>query len=882
MLALTRLLIALGAAIVPASLRDDWTREWQAELWHRQARLAAADGLRLGAKLDLVARACGAVVHAGWLRKEEWSLAVIMQDVRYALRGLLQRPAFTITAVLMLALAIGANAAVFSIVYGVLIKALPYRDPDRLVQIWETNPGRNWLNATVAPGNLLDWRARSRSFEGVAYYIGSDTKAPGIFDATLSGTGEPERVRGMSVSGNFFGVLGAGAAIGRTIDSDEELRGRGRVVVLSDGFWRRRFGADPGVLGQRIEMNGSRCEVAGVMPQAFHIPGADVDYWAPRAFDESQFRDMRRPHYLRVIARLAPGVSLAQARDDLSRIAADLEREYPDTNTQMGVGLGPLHDWFVGDSRRALVVLMGAVGLVLLIACTNVASLLLARATTRRRELAIRVALGAGTLRLLRELLTESVVLAAAGGAAGVFLARLGVSWVRSAGPSGLPRLDQTAVDGWVLAFIVIVSVATALVFGLAPAWQSVRTAPAENLQESSRSTTVGGVKVRRVLIVAEVALSVVLLVGAGLLLKSFSRLRAIDPGISPAGGLSFKIALPGQRYGDDEKVAAFFTEAVARLRDIPSVQAAGATARLALEGYSWTGDLFIDGRPEVWGRELRHKAITPGFLQAAGIPILQGRDFNSADRSNSQPVVIINQSLARQYFAGTNPIGQRLTFGRPSPKTAWHTVVAVVADEKQDGLATEVKPEVYDPHTQDPRDTMSIVVRTSGDPLAILPGVRREIAALDGRLALYDIRTLQQVVDQSLAPERLATSVLTGFAGGALLLAAIGLYGIVAFAVNARTREIGLRLALGASRPAVLWMVVWDGLRVVLAGLVVGVFGAVALSRVLHAFLFETRSADPAVLVAVAAILTIAGIIASCVPALRAARVDPAVSLRE
>jgi putative ABC transport system permease protein len=408
-----------------------------------------------------------------------------------------------------------------------------------------------------------------------------------------------------------------------------------------------------------------------------------------------------------------------------------------------------------------------------------------------------------------------------------------------------------------------------------------VRLAPGDGLQDGSRGATSGGVTLRRFLIGAEVALSVVLLVGAGLLIRSFGQLRAVDPGIKVDGGLSFKISLSGPRFAQDEAVAAFFKEAMARLRALPAVQAAGATAKLALQGYTWTGDLFIDGRPEVWGRELRHKAITPGYFQAAGIPLLQGRDYNDADTATGMPVVIINRTLATLYFKDVDPIGQRITFGRPSPSTVWQTVVGVVADEKQDGLARATEPEVYDAHAQDPRNEMSVIVRTAGDPASILPAVRRAIAALDPRIALYDVQTLTQLVDKSVAPERFATTVLTGFAAAALLLAAVGLYGIVAFAVSARTREIGLRLALGASKPAVLKMVVWDGLRVVLAGLGVGLVAAIALGRVLQTFLFETRAADPVVLAGVACILATSGVLASYVPALRAARVDPAVSLR-
>jgi putative ABC transport system permease protein len=883
MLALSRLLIRLARAIVPGAVRDDWTREWHAELWHLRERLAGIQRgeLSWSDKVDVLMRSAGAVAHAAWLRKEEWSLSVILQDVRYALRGLWHRPVFTAIALLMIALGIGANTAVFSIVNGVLLKPLPYREPDRLVQIWETNPLRDWTSATVAPANMLDWKARSRSFADMAHYLGSDGKGPGVTDATLTHDGEPERLRGMSVSANFFSVLGAGATLGRTFKPEEEQAGQTRVVVLSDGFWRRRFGSDPSIVGRHITLNGEAHQVAGVMPHAFHVPGAPVDFWLPRQFDEALYRRLRRPHWFRVFARLAPGVSLDQAREEMSRIAADLERQYPDTNTQMGVGIGPLHNWFVGDARKALLALMGAVSLVLLIACTNVASLLLARATARRRELAIRVALGAGRLRIVRQLLTESMVLALAGAGLGVALAYGALDWLRLYGPGDVPRLEQASLDGVVLACVAAAAIVTALAFGLAPAWQSVQAAPSDALQEGARSTTGGGVRLRRALIAAEVALSVVLLVGAGLLVRSFIHLRSVNPGIDASGAVSFKSTLPTPRYTDDQRVAAFYTDVVGRLRSIPGVRAAGATVRLALEGYNWTGDLFVEGRPDVWGRELRHKAVTPGYLDAAGIRLLRGRDFGAGDTMTGLPVVIVNQTLGRTYFPDTDPIGQRIAFGRPSPTTRWRTIVGVVADERQDGLGEEVKPEVYEPHTQDSANTMSVIVRTAGDPTSVLAAVRREVAAVDPGVALYEIRTLENVVARSLAEERFATVVLTGFAGTALLLATFGLYGIVAFSVGERKREIGLRVALGASRRQVLTMIVWDALRVVLAGLVIGVAVALSLHRLVDSFLFQTRLADPLVLASVTAILATAGILASLVPALRAARVDPAISLR-
>jgi putative ABC transport system permease protein len=806
---------------------------------------------------------------------------MIWQDIRYGIRGLRSRPGFTSVAVLTLSLGIGANAAVFSVVNGVLLQPLPYREPARLVHLWETNPNMNWTHATVAPANLLDWKARSRSFEDFAHYMGSDTKRPGTSSLTLTGRGDPERVRGMLVSANFFDVLGAPPALGRTFRPAEELPGRTRVVVLSDAFWTRRFGRDPAILGTQIEVNGAAFEVAGVMPRRFHVPGSDPDFWTPRVFNEAQARQMRRPHVVRVIARLKPGVTIPQAQDEMTRIAADLEREYPDTNTKMGVGLGPLHEWFVGDVRSALLALMGTVALVLLVACTNVASLLLARATSRRRELAIRVALGAGRARLVRQLLAESLALSVAGAAAGLGMAWMALQLLQRVGPAGVPRLDQVSIDWTVLAFVTLTACATTLVFGIGPGWTSASGAAAGPLKDGTRGTTAGGTGLRRGLIVVEVALSVVLLVAAGLLLRSFDRLRSVDPGIDSTRAVSFRTNVPGQRYDTDDKVASFYSSAVDRLRALPGVRAAGATARMALEGYAWTGDLFIDGQPDVWGRELRHKSITPGYFEAAGLPLLRGRDFNSRDTASGLPVAIVNEALVKRYFPDANPIGQRIAFGRPSASTRWRTIVGVVSDEKQDGLASGTQPEVYDPHTQDGSNTMAFVVRTSSDPVVRVPEFRQAIAGIDPAVAIYDIKTLEEVVSGSLAEERFTTMLLGAFAAIGLVLAAVGLYGIVAFTVTERTREIGVRLALGATRGGVLRMVVWEGLRVVLAGLTLGVITAFATTRAVEGFLFQTAPGDPLVLAAVVGLLGIVGVLASCAPAFRASRVDPAISLR-
>ena len=879
MLTLCRLLIGVGRSIVPLSFRDDWTREWQAELYYR-THPPEGEPLSGRARRALVFRCAGALIHAAWLRKDEWSFSVLMQDVRYAIRGLRARAGFSAVCIAVLALGIGANAAVFSVLNGVLLKPLPYREPDRLVQIWETNPLMNWTNATVAPANLLDWRERNQSFTDIAFYLGRDGKGAHISDATLTGAAEPERVRAMDVSGNFFEVLGVEPALGRVLRQSDTLEGELRAIVLSDAFWRRRFGGDPSVVGTRVEIDGISTEIAGVMRRGFHIPGVDADFWAPNRLSIERQRAMRRPHWLRTVGRLKPGVTLDAARADMTRIAADLERQYPNTNTKMGVGLGPFHEWFVGDVRQGMTLLMGAVVLVLLITCTNVSSLLLARATSRRREIAIRVALGAGRIRLIRQLLTESLVLAGAAGALGLGIAYGALAMLRRVGPAGIPRLEQVTIDGWVLAFIAATVCATAIVFGLAPAWQSARRSSADALKSEFRGTTGEGVRLRQLLIVGEVALSVVLLAGAGLLLRSFVRLQGVDPGINADRTLSFRITLP-DRYDTELKSAAFFSDTVNRLRSISGVEAAGGTVRLALEGHSWTGDLFIEKKPDVWGRDLRHKAVTPGYFAAAGLPLISGRDFQSSDTASSLPVIIVNRALARRYYGDADPVGTRIAFSRPSSDTTWLTIVGVAADEKQDALDAEVQPEVYAPHAQDSPNEMALLVRTSSAPDALLPAIKRAVAAVDSAVAIYDVRTMEAVIDRTLAEERFSTLLLSAFALTALLLAAIGLYGIVAFTVSERAREIGLRIALGATRSNVLTMVVWGGIRVVLAGIVLGIAGALLVSRLLTAFLFQTQATDPLVLAGVAVLLVGAGLAAAGLPAWRASRLDPAVSLR-
>ena len=863
--------LKLIAFIVPAAVRTEWLREWEAEFVWRSRRGRAIGGSRL----------CGALIHALWLRKEEWSFDML-QDLRYALRVLAGRPSFALVAALTLALGIGANTAIFSVVYGVLLKPLPLREPDRLVQLWETNPLRNWTNATASPANYLDWKKRNRVFEDIGYYPGLDDKTP--FEDDLSvmvGQGEPESIKALQVSAGLFPVLGVAPSLGRVFRPEEQVPGKQRVAILSHDLWRTRFDGDPSILGRSIRINMREYEVVGVMPAGFAFPTAEIQLWTPFAERES-FAKQRRPHYLRPIARLKPGVTLAQARADMVRIAVQLEKEFPETNTQMGVGLGPLHEWVVGDVRTALLVFIAAVGVVLLIACANVANLLLARAAGRTREFAVRTALGAARLRIVRQLLTESFLLAVSGGLIGILVAEWTLGVLIRLSPEDLPRLNEVRIDGWVLTFMALVTGATAFLFGLVPAWQSSRI-DAAALKDGARTTSPGGRMTRRLLVVAQVAASVALVACAGLLVRSFEKLQRVPPGVDPVNVITFRVNLPGLKYDTADKTVAFYESLAERLRSLPGVTAAGGTTVLALEGSGWTGDLFIDGRPEVWGRELRHKTIVPGYFAAIGLPLVRGRDFDASDTASAPPVVIINETIAQMFFRDADPVGRRIAFDNPqrNPMVQWSTIVGVVRDEKQDSLGKAVAPEVYDTHRQNSESGLAIAVRARISPETLLPEVRKIVRDLEPGLAVYDIRTLEEVVARSMSRERFTTWLVTVFATLALIIAAVGVYGVVAFSVSRRTQEIGVRVALGASRGAIVRLVMTEALGLVGVGLVLGLVGAAAGGRAIRTLLFETAPTDPMTFAAVVGLLAITAVAAGLGPTRRALSVDPIEALR-
>ena len=866
-------IVHAASILAPAAERDEFVREWRAEL----AWAAAGRG-----RPELARRACGAFVHALWLRKEQWSLDMLWQDVRFAARMLLARPTFTAVAVLTLALGIGANAAIFSLVHGVLLKPLPFKEPHRLVQIWETNPLRNWTDATASPANLLDWKQRNTSFEDIAYYPGKDDRTPMFTNGTATGDAEPERLKGVQVSANFFRVLGVAPALGRDFEEAEQQAGRGRVVILSDALWRARYRGDPAIVGRDITLNTRPYQVIGVMPPDVRFPSPEVQMWTPFTMDDSTAQ-LRRPHYLRPIARLKPGVTIEQARGELVRIAADLEKQYPDTNTQMSVGLGPLQEFVVGGVRRPLLVFLGAVALVLLVACANLANLLLARASGRRREFAVRAALGGAGWRLARQLLVESALLAACGGILGTVLARWAIGAVVGTSSADMPRLEEVSLDGRVVLFVAAVTGVTALLFGLAPAWQAAR-ADVAALRDGTR-TTGGGALMRRLLVIGQVAASVALVACAGLLLRSFERLQSVPPGFDPEHAVSFRVNLPGAKYGEDPKAIAFFEQFIARLRAMPGVAAAGGSTVIGLAGQGWTGDLFVDGRPGFWGRELRHKTITPGYFAAMGLPLLRGRDLADADTATAQPVVVVNEALVRSYFEDEDPLGKRIFFGKPRPgrpAPPLYTIVGVVRDEKQNGLGDRVAPEVYDTYAQSATLGMTIVVRSETLPAAsLVPAARHELATLDNGLAMFDVKTLRDVVSESVARQRFTTWIVAVFAGLALLIAAVGVYGVVSYSVSGRTREIGVRLALGATRGNVVGLVLAETFSLVGLGTAGGLVLCIFASRAIRTLLFETAPTDLVTYATVVGVLAGVGLIASLVPVRRAISVDPNVALR-
>ncbi len=806
----------------------------------------------------------------------------LLQDLRYAARRLLRSPGFTAVAVLTLALGIGANSAIFSVVNGVLLRSLPFAEPERLVQLGTIKPGEEPQAGTVSPPDFVSLREENRVFtEVVAFTYGG---------ATLTGTGEPERIEAAWVSAGFFELLGAAPVLGRTIGPEENQPGNSEVAVLGYGLWQQTFGGDPGIVGRTITLNGITRTVVGVAPPGFGFPEQRA-VWAPLPYNESFSAETdvnRRAQYLGVLARLRPGTTLEQARAEVSTISARLEQEFPQTNTNVALALVPLREVMVGEVRTPLLILLGAVGLVLLIACANVANLLLARAAARESEMAVRTALGAGRGRIVRQLLTESVLLGLVGGVLGLLLAYWGTALLTTLQPEGIPRLEEIGVDRTVVTFTLGVSLLTGVVFGLIPALQVTRANLMGALKEGGRGALSGrqGQRARSLLVVAEMALAVMLLVGAGLLLRSFLQLQQVDPGFRPEQTLAVDLSLPDHSYPEPAQRHEFYRTLLERVEALPGVRGVGAVNMLPMGEDHLVINYHVRGRepaPPGEGGVLEVRVATPEYFRAMEIPLLRGRAFTEADHADAPQVALINETTARHVFPGEDPIGQfiRLGWGIGEGRFAGGEVVGIVGDVRQFGPGADFAQEIYLPFAQVPQHGMTVVARTASDPLALAGAIRSEVRTLDPNLPVMGLRTLEQVVSQAVAQPRFYMLLLSIFAAAALLLAAIGIFGVMAYMVAQRTREIGIRIALGAEPARVQQLVVGRALRLAIGGVVIGGVGALALTRVLESLLFGVSATDPVTFAAVALLLTAVALLASYLPARRATRVDPMIALR-
>jgi predicted permease len=796
----------------------------------------------------------------------------LIKDVRYGWRMLWRRPGFTACAVLVLALGVGSNTAIFSVVNAVLLRPLPYPGAEHIVSFDGVNPSKGITQSNMSAPDFADWKAQADAFESLALFTGGS--------ATLGGD-EPERVAASGVTSDFFGVLGVAPARGRAFTWEDNQPGRPGVAVISDGLWRRRFGGDPSIVGRRIELSGSQIEVVGVMPAGFGYPN-NSELWAALQIDVAQQPRFNRAY--QVAGRLRDGATLEEARAQMRTITERLAAAHPSSNAGWGVELNRLHDKLVAPVRTMLLVLLGAVGLVLVIACANVANLLLARAASRRREVAVRVAVGASRGRIVRQLLTESVLLALAGGAAGLLLSVWLTDLLVALAPSNTPRIVEAGLDARVFAFALVTTCLAGVGFGLAPALHATKTDLNETLKEGGRGQTDARSLLRSALVVAEVGLSLVLLVGAGLLLKSFVRLTNVSPGFEPAGVLTMRLGLPGARYPEPRKKAEFYENLLGRVRALPGVEAAGATISLPLGGSNYSvGRGFVregqSERPEE-GTNAAYFVVTPDYFRAARVPVVRGRAFDERDTEDSAKVIVVNETLARLHFAGEEPVGQRIRmhadekFGRE--------IVGVVGDVKARTLDAATGPQVYVPHRQDAGwGSMSLAVRTAGDPLALTPAVREEVRALDRGLPVYDVKTLDDVVAASFADRRLLSTLIAAFGAAALLLASVGLYGVISYTVGRRTHEFGVRMALGAEPRDVLRLVLRQGLALALAGVAAGVLASLAAARLMSSLLYEVSASDPFIFVLVPVLLVAVALLACYLPARRATRVDPMEALR-
>jgi len=800
-------------------------------------------------------------------------METLLRDIRYGVRSLLKRPGFTAVALIALALGIGANTAIFSLVNAVLLRPLPFADPDRLV--WVFGNVRNASNrASVSPVDFLDYRQQNTTFEEFA----AQFSVP--IHLNLTGTGEPERLTGSAVTGNYFQALGAKPALGRTFQLENENPGHEQVAVLSYGLWQKRFAGDPNIVNKTVMLDGNKVEVMGVMPQDFNLPQA-AELWIPINFDFSPEMKQRKAHFMRPIGKLKPGVTLAQAQADTDAIARRLEEQFPDSNAGWNLRLVSLREQLVGNTRPTLLLLFGAIGFVLLIACANVANLLLVRTATREREIALRTALGAGRFRIVRQMITESVLLSLVGGILGALLAIWGVDLLVTLSAGSIPATAQVRIDTTVLLFTFLVSVVTGILFGLAPALRTMKLNLSESLKEGGRSGSEGGQRnrTRSVLVVAESAIAVVLLIGAGLLIRSLIQLQNINPGFDAHNVLTMRVDLARQKYPTPDKAANFFTQLESRVRSLPGVENVGFVTELPLSGQPNDMPFAVEGRPPVAindSLDADFRRVNQQYFKALRIPLRRGRNFTEQEVQQSAKVVVISELLATEVFPNEEPLGKRLIM--MSDKDPWE-IIGIVGDIRHRALESQPFPAMYLPTYQ--TGWTNLVIRTQGDPTNLAAAVRKEVQGIDPDQPVAAVRTMDQWVDTSVAQPRYRTALLGLFALLALVLASTGIYGVMSYTVAQRTHEIGVRMALGARRFDVLRLVVRQGMLLVVLGVGVGLAGAMALTRVMSTLLFGVTAKDPVTFVAVATLLTLVAFVACYIPARRATKVDPLVALR-
>jgi putative ABC transport system permease protein len=818
----------------------------------------------------------------------------LTKDLRYAIRMLAKSPGFTLAAILSLAIGIGANTSIFSIINALLLRPLPYQDASRLVILWNRSPGLNITEDWFSTAQYFDIKNGHHGFDQVAIAIGGNYN--------LTSRGEPERVGTIRVSSNLLPMLGQTPALGRVFGADEDSPGKPATALLSYGMWLRHFGADPKMIGQSVTLNGVPYEVVGIMPRAFSLPrevlptldGAEqADFLLPLPMPLDAVQDRDHEDY-NIMGKLKPGVSVAQAQAEMDTITARLRHDYPQTyppNGGLTFGIVPLLEQVVGDVRPTLFVLLGAVGCVLIIACANVANLLLARALARQKEIAIRTAMGASRSRIVRQVLTESVLLSLSGGVVGVLLAFWSLHWIHVLGPKSVPRINDIDIDRVALGFTFVLSLLSGAVFGLVPALRVSHLDLHATLKDANRGTAGAGAvwgrgnNLRRVLVISELALCVMLLIGAGLLIRSFVRLESVSPGFNPNNVLTLELTMSGPRYKDPQVVVATYRQLWNRLEGLPGVTASGAVTALPLsQMFAW-GPITVEGRVPPPGENFINadqRVVSGHYFEAMQLPLRSGRFFNEQDTFTSPKVVVIDEYMAQQLWPNQDPIGRRIHFGGINDPSPWETVVGIVGRVKQYTLDTDSRIALYLPQTQYPARAMNVALRSGGDPAALASAVKQQIHELDSGLPLYNVRTMNQRLDESLAQRRFAMSLLALFAFVALALAVIGTYGVMAYLVNQGTREIGIRIALGATQCAIVRLIVLKGLVLALCGVAIGVAGAFAGSHLMRSLLFGVTPSDPFTFVVIALLLTLITLLASYIPAHRAAQIDPIEALRD